>query len=58
MQRASDLAPSAAGIRLNLARALLKDGQKAAAKKELEAIAKLGDRFSDQAEVTKLMQGL
>ena len=58
MQRASDLAPSAAGIRLNLARALLKDGQKAAAKKELETIAKLGDRFSDQPEVTKLMQGL
>jgi predicted Zn-dependent protease len=58
MQRAVELAPAANGIRLNFARALLKDGQKPAAKKELEALAKLGDRFSEQAEVAKLMQGL
>ena len=32
-------------IRLNLARALVKDGQKDAAKKELETLAKLGDKF-------------
>jgi Flp pilus assembly protein TadD len=58
MHRAAELAPAANGIRLNLARALIKDGQKPAAKQELEVLAKLGDRFSDQAEVTKLMQGL
>ena len=58
MQRAAELAPAANGIRLNLARALIQDGQKPAAKKELEALAKLGDRFSEQAEVTKLMQEL
>jgi len=58
IQKAAALAPSAAGIRLNLARALIKDGQKAQAKKELEALAQLGDRFSEQADVAKLMQGL
>jgi putative PEP-CTERM system TPR-repeat lipoprotein len=58
MQRAAELAPAATSIRLNLARALIKNGQKEAAKKELETLAKLGDRFAGQAEVTKLMQGL
>jgi putative PEP-CTERM system TPR-repeat lipoprotein len=58
LQRAAELAPSDAGIRLNLARALIKDGQKDAAKKELDGLAKLGDKFSGQAEVAKLMQGL
>jgi Flp pilus assembly protein TadD len=58
LQRAANLAPTAGVIRLNLARALIKDGQKEAAKKELEALAKLGDKFSGQAEVARLMQGL
>jgi putative PEP-CTERM system TPR-repeat lipoprotein len=58
LQKATKLAPDAAPIRLNLARALVKDGQKEGAKKELDTLAKLGDKFSDQAEVTKLMQGL
>jgi putative PEP-CTERM system TPR-repeat lipoprotein len=58
MQRAMELAPASNAIRLNYARALIKDGQKPAAKKELETLAKLGDRFSEQAEVAKLMQGL
>jgi putative PEP-CTERM system TPR-repeat lipoprotein len=58
MQQASTLAPGSAGIRLNYARALIKSGQKAAAKKELESLAQLGDRFSDQAEVGRLMQQL
>ena len=51
IQNAAALAPANTGIRLNLARALIKDGQKAAAKKELEALAQLGDRFTAQAEV-------
>jgi len=52
------LAPEAPGIRLNLARALVSDGQKDAAKKELEVLAKLGDRFPGQAEVAKMIQAL
>ena len=58
LQRASTLSPASAAIRLNLARGLIKDGQKAAAKKELETLAQLGDRFPGQTDVTKLMQGL
>ncbi|MEO8304454.1 MAG: XrtA/PEP-CTERM system TPR-repeat protein PrsT [Betaproteobacteria bacterium] len=58
LQKATALAPNAPGVRLNLARALIKDGQKDAARKELEVLAKLGDKFSGAAEVTKLMQGL
>ena len=58
LQRALTIAPNVPSIRLNLARALIKSGQKDAAKKELETLAKLGDKFGDQAEVTKLMQSL
>jgi Flp pilus assembly protein TadD len=58
LQRATALAPNSPSIRLNLARALVKDGQKDAAKKELETLAKLGDKFAGQAEVTKLMKEL
>jgi predicted Zn-dependent protease len=57
-KKAVDGAPNAPGIRLNYARGLIKSGQKDAAKKELEALQKLGDKFAGQAEVTKLMQGL
>jgi len=41
-----------------VARALIKDGQKSAAKKELEGLAQLGDQFAGQAEVRQLMVGL
>ncbi|MBK7793959.1 MAG: PEP-CTERM system TPR-repeat protein PrsT [Betaproteobacteria bacterium] len=58
MKKAVDGAPNSPGIRLNYARALVKAGQKDAAKKELEALQQLGDKFGGQAEVTKLMQGL
>ena len=58
MKKAVDGAPNAEGIRLNYARGLIKAGQKDAAKKELETLQKLGDKFTGQAEVTKLMQGL
>ena len=53
-RRRPTLAPNAAAIRLNLARALVKDGQKDAARKELDTLAKLGDKFAGQAEVAKL----
>ncbi len=58
MKKAVDGAPNAVVIRLNFARGLIKAGQKDAAKKELEALQKLGDKFPAQSEVTKLMQGL
>ena len=57
-KKAVDGAPNAPGIRLNYARGLIMAGQKDAARKELETLQKLGDKFPGQAEVTKLMQGL
>lgn len=56
--KAVELAPQAAEIRLNLAKGLIKAGKKPAAKKELETLAKLGDKFPGQAEVATLMKGL
>ena len=58
LQRASTLAPRAAGIRLNLAKALIKSGQKDAARKELDELTKLGDKFSGHVEVTQLKRNL
>jgi putative PEP-CTERM system TPR-repeat lipoprotein len=58
LSRAAVLAPQAPEIRLNLAKARIKAGQKEAAKKELEELAKLGDKFSRHAEVKQLRQGL
>jgi putative PEP-CTERM system TPR-repeat lipoprotein len=58
LQKAVGLAPQAAVIRLNLAKALLKGGKKDEAKKELDELAKLGDKFPAQAEVDKLLKSL
>jgi putative PEP-CTERM system TPR-repeat lipoprotein len=58
LQKATTIAPNSPGIRLNLARALMKSGQKDAARKELDKLAKLGDKFPEQGEVKKLMQAL
>jgi putative PEP-CTERM system TPR-repeat lipoprotein len=58
LQRAVALAPRAAPIRLNLASALARSGQKEAAKKELDAVAKLGGKYAGQAETAKTMLGL
>lgn len=58
MQRGVSLAPNAPALRLNLARALILDGRKDAARGELETLAKLGDKFPGQAEVSKLMKEL
>jgi len=52
------LAPQAASIRLNLARALIKAGQKDAARRELDELDKLGDKFSGQSEVVQLRKAL
>jgi Tfp pilus assembly protein FimV len=58
LQKASKLAPASPSIRLDLAKALIKAGHKDAAKKELEELAKLGDKFKSQADVAQLMQAL
>ena len=58
LQNAVAKAPQAGEIRLNLARALVKAGKKDEARKALEELAKLGEKFSAQAEVTKLLKGL
>ncbi len=58
LKEAVALAPNAGGIRLNLARALIKAGQKEAAKKELDVLAKLGEKFPAQSDVARLMKEL
>ena len=58
LRKAVAAAPQGPMLRFNLARALIKAGKKDEAKKELDELAKLGDRFAAQAEVTKLLKGL
>jgi putative PEP-CTERM system TPR-repeat lipoprotein len=50
--------PDAPLFKLNLARILVKAGDKPAAKAALEDLNKLGDKFSGQPEVTNLLKGL
>jgi len=57
-KRALQLDPHNPEIRLGLARYLLKSGDKSSARAELETLARLGDRFSSQAEVAALLKGL
>ena len=56
--RAVARAPTDSSMRLNLARYYLKAGDKTKARTELETLARLGDKFPDQAEVTALMKTL
>jgi putative PEP-CTERM system TPR-repeat lipoprotein len=58
LQKAAAQAPQAPAIRLNYAKALIKAGKKDAARKELDELAKLGDKFPAQAEVAQLRRGL
>ncbi|MCL2345669.1 MAG: PEP-CTERM system TPR-repeat protein PrsT, partial [Desulfobulbus sp.] len=58
LRKAHELAPQNAAIHLNLARVLIKSGQKDAARKELDALAKLGEKFPLQAEVARLLKEL
>jgi putative PEP-CTERM system TPR-repeat lipoprotein len=58
LQQAADLAPAQGAIRLNLAKALIKAKQVAAARKQLDSLAALGDKFPAQAEVAQLLKGL
>lgn len=58
LEQALKIAPQAAEIRLNLAKGLIKAGKKSDAKKELETLVKLGDKFPGQPEVATLLKGL
>lgn len=58
LRKAMSLAPQAAAIQLNLAKVLVSAGKKDEARKELDALAKLGDKFSGQADVTRLQKEL
>lgn len=56
--RAIKLQPENPGLKLNLAKIQIDAGNKAAARKELDALAALGDRFPAQAEVSRLLKTL
>jgi putative PEP-CTERM system TPR-repeat lipoprotein len=58
LKKAMAKAPDAAAIRLNYARVLIKTDNKAEARKELEELAKLGNKFPAQAEVAQLIKGI
>jgi predicted Zn-dependent protease len=58
LKKASSKAPQNGMIRLNLAKALVKTGNKDEARKELDELTKLGEKFPAQAEVEKLRQSL
>ena len=51
-------APQFPGIRLNYARVLIQAGKKAEARKELEELAKLGEKFKAKADVAKLLKDI
>lgn len=50
--------PQASSIQLNLAKVLITAGKKDDARKELDALAKLGEKFSGQVEVSQLLKSL
>ena len=57
-QKAVALQPESLVYRLNLAKIYIKGGKKDLARKELDALAARGDKFSAQAEVTSLLKNL
>ena len=56
--RAIQLEPADTNLALRLAKLYIKSGDKARAKTELEALAKLGDKYAGQAEVASLLKSL
>lgn len=58
LQKAVTLAPDASAVRYHLAQGLLKSGDKAKARKELEQIASSGKPFSKSAEAQALLKQL
>lgn len=57
-KKAVEIDPDAGGLRLTLARLYVQSGDKAAARAELDALAKLGDKFPQQGEVRELLARL
>lgn len=58
LRNALVIAPQASAIQLNLAKVLISTGKKDEARKELDDLAKLGDKFPNQAEVSELQKAL
>jgi tetratricopeptide (TPR) repeat protein len=58
LRKALEISPQAAAIQLNLAKVLISVGKRDEARKELDAIAKLGTKFSGHAEVERLQKEL
>lgn len=58
LRKALGIAPQAATIQLNLAKVLIDAGKKDEARKELESLAKLGNKFPNQSEVNQLLAKL
>lgn len=56
--KALAIQPENTGLRMNLAKIYIQAGDKAQAKRELETLAKLGDKFASQAEVVSLLGAL
>ena len=56
--KALALAPQNPIYKLNLAKIHIKGGKKDLARKELDELAKLGDKFTGQGEVASLLKGL
>jgi Flp pilus assembly protein TadD len=57
-RKALALRPDNAGLRLNLAKIYVAAGDKSKAKSELAGLAKLGDTFPAQAEVSAMLKTL
>ena len=57
-KRAIAAAPKDPVLNLRLAKLYIKSGDKSGARAELDALAKLGDRFNGQAEVASLLKSL
>jgi len=58
LTKAVELAPETPAFRLNLARVLIKAGRKSDAKKQLDELAKLGDKFPEKAALAELQKSL
>jgi putative PEP-CTERM system TPR-repeat lipoprotein len=56
LRKAVESAPQADGVRLNLAKALIRSGDKNAGRHELELLAKKGSSFSEHGEVQELLR--
>ena len=58
LTKASNLAPGAHAVRLHLAQALLKSGQKDAGRKQLEVLAGMSEESAIKQEAKKLLSSL